>query len=216
MTARDTLDAAKAETRAIYERHALAWDRHRSRDLYEAPWLERVAASLPKAARVLDLGCGAGAPVSAWFLDRGYRVTGVDYAAPMIDLARKNFPQGDWIVGDMRALDLTDRYDAVISWDGFFHLSQEEQRSFLDRLPGLLMPKAVLLLTVGYGDGEVTGTVQGETVYHASLSPDEYRQRLEETGFTDITYVPNDPETRGRSVLLARRSNCRSPVTEVG
>ena len=54
--------------------------------------LEQISRDLPSRAAVLDLGCGAGVPVSKWFAERGYEVTGVDISASQLELARKLVP----------------------------------------------------------------------------------------------------------------------------
>lgn len=202
MRARE-LDKAKADTRAVYERQARAWDRQRPRTLMESDWLDRFADGLPPGGRLLDLGCGAGEPIAAYFLERGFRVVGIDYAEPMIAMARERFPAGDWRVQDMRALAVEGGFDGVYSWDGFFHLSVDEQRRALPTFANLVRPGGAMLLTVGTSEGEVTGTVGGETVYHASLSTDEYRRCLGDLDFGAIEFVAEDPAIGGRSVLLA-------------
>ena len=62
-----------------------------------------------------------------------------------------------------------------------------------------------ILLTVGSGEGEVTGTVAGETVYHASLSPEEYEQTLKDHGFQSIIFKSEDSDCQGRSVLIGSK-----------
>jgi len=56
------------------------------------------------AASVLDVGCGTG-QITCALAERGYAVTGVDPAGPMLDVARAR-PGGDlvrWIEGDASA-----------------------------------------------------------------------------------------------------------------
>jgi hypothetical protein len=50
----------------------------------------------------------------------------------------------------------------------------------------------------------VTGTVEGQSVYHASLDPEEYRSLLTENGFDVLDFVPEDPDCNGHTVWLAR------------
>jgi hypothetical protein len=105
----------------------------------------------------------------------------------------------------MRHLETGSIFDGIISWDGFFHLSQSEQRLLLPKLAAMLRPGGIMLLTVGPVQGEVTGTVAGQTVYHASLSPREYRQLLSRSGMDAITFQAEDPLCGYHSVLMARR-----------
>ena len=100
------MTAAPEDIRGIYDRQAAVYDAARSRALFEARWLARFAACLPDGARVLDLGCGAGEPIARWFIAEGYRVTGMDFAPAMLEIARSRWPDGDWRQGDMRKLDL--------------------------------------------------------------------------------------------------------------
>jgi cyclopropane fatty-acyl-phospholipid synthase-like methyltransferase len=189
----------------VYVRQAGFWDRQRSRDLAERPWLDRMLALAGPGPEVLDLGCGAGEPVARYLVSQGARVHGVDFAAPMIEMARARMPGQRWTLGDMRAPDLTGRYNAIVGWDSFFHLTPPEQRALIARLGDLLLPGGALLLTVGPEAGEPIGEVGGEPVYHASLSPDDYAASLGAVGIRVVTFAAEDPGCGGRSVLLAKR-----------
>lgn len=191
--------------RDVYESQAALYDAQRSRALFEARWLARFAACLPPGGRVLDLGCGAGEPIARWFIAEGFRVTGVDFAEAMLEIARSRWPQGDWRQGDMRSFDLGETFDGIIAWDSFFHLTPDEQRSCIARMTVHLKPGASLLMTVGPEAGEVTGTVGDRAVYHASLSPAQYATCLEQNGLRLTGYLAEDPETNKHSVLMARK-----------
>ncbi|MDG1181906.1 MAG: class I SAM-dependent methyltransferase [Tateyamaria sp.] len=201
----DRVNASPDETRAIYARQAVAYDTKRSRALFEARWLARFSACLPACARVLDLGCGAGEPIARWFIAEGFRVTGIDFAEPMLDLARARWPDGDWRHVDMKQLELGETFDGIIAWNSFFHLRPDEQRMCIGRMAKHLEPGGSVLLTVGHKAGEVSGTVGGEPVYHASLSPAEYAICLEQNGLRLTGFLAEDPETNNHSVLMARK-----------
>ncbi|QTD55610.1 class I SAM-dependent DNA methyltransferase [Parasphingorhabdus cellanae] len=199
----DPIELAKRTTKDVYERQARHWDEIRSNALHEKPWLDRFASALPASGRLLDLGCGSGIPVAGYFLEKGYDLVGVDYSPTMIDLARQHFPQAQWKVQDITKLKLNGQFDGIYSWDGFFHLSVAQQRDVIPSLCQSTKSGGSIMLTIGTGEGEVTGTVGGETVYHASLDPKEYKELFKEYGFADVQYVSKDPESLGRSVLLA-------------
>ena len=157
-----------------YQAGAAVFDAARSRSLAERGWLERLAAAMPPRAPVLDLGCGAGEPIAAWLIGRGHPVTGLDFAPAMLAIARARWPAGDWRRGDMRALDLPERFGGVVAWDSFFHLTAEEQRGTLPRMARHVAPGGALLTTVGPRAGAVAGRVAGLRVHHASLDVSEY------------------------------------------
>ncbi|QBF33904.1 class I SAM-dependent methyltransferase [Thalassococcus sp. S3] len=199
------IDASPDDTRGVYERQAAAYDAGRSRALFEARWLARFTACLPTGAHVLDLGCGAGEPIARWFIAEGFGVTGVDFAEPMLEIARVRWPDGDWRQADMRSLDLGETFDGIVAWNSFFHLTQDEQRICMSHMARHLKPGGSLLITVGPKAGEAAGTVAGEPIYHASLSPAGYATCLEENGLRLTGFLAEDPETNRHSVLMARK-----------
>jgi SAM-dependent methyltransferase len=81
----------------------------------ELPFL---LASLPRGGTVLDVGCGTGVHARA-LAAAGYRVTGLDLSAAMLDQARAvpDSPPIEWIEGDIgQASALGDRvFDAVLA-----------------------------------------------------------------------------------------------------
>jgi SAM-dependent methyltransferase len=203
----EELRDARAQTRSVYERHAADWDTHRHKHLIEQSWFDRFFARLRPAGCILDLGCGAGKPLAELVLKSGFDLTGIDYSAPMLDLARTRYPTAEWIHGDMRDMRslLHRHFDGIFSWNGTFHLTREEQRQLLIDIAAQLNPGGTLMLTVGSRDGEVIGVVEGEFVYHSSLAPEEYAERLEVLGFYNIDFVAEDPDCDLHSVVLATR-----------
>lgn len=189
----------------IYCQVAGQFDQSRSRELFEKPWLEAFQQPLPKGGRVLDVGCGTGAPIAAYLISQGFQVTGMDAAAPMLEIARHRFPAADWVVGDMRSPLPDEQFHGIVAWNSFFHLTEEEQRIALKRFASALRPKGRLLMTVGPAAGRAVGQVGGKWVFHASLSLSVYAEVLISLGMTVLTFVPEDSSCRGHSVLLAEK-----------
>ena len=67
-----------------YNKIAGWFDRNRTRELIERPYLEALTRALEHDASILDLGCGTGEPILRFLVERGYRVTEVDASAAMI------------------------------------------------------------------------------------------------------------------------------------
>jgi len=190
----------------LYEDNAEAWDRTRGRDLREKPWLDRFLARVRSGGAILDIGCGMGEPVARFLIERGHGVTGVDSSPSLIALARARFPAHEWIVADMRALRLDRRFEALIAWHSFFHLSPEDQRPMFARFADHAKPGAPLMFTSGGKQGQSIGAWQGEPLYHGSLDPAEYEELLAANGFAVVERALRDPNCGSSTIWLALRT----------
>jgi len=80
-------------------------------------WRRRVVRKLkpllPQGARVLDVGCGTGDLSIALFENTAAEVTGIDFCAPMLKLAKTKAPELQFIEGDALRLPF-----AEASFDG--------------------------------------------------------------------------------------------------
>ena len=188
----------------IYEAHADAWTCKRRGDVFEAGWLERFRALMPPFGAVLDIGCGSGAPIAAYLIERQHPVIGVDSSPTMINTCRRRFPQADWRVADMRGLELGVAFSGIIAWDSFFHLCPCDQRGMFDTFRAHSLPGAALMFTSGPAHGEAFGSLEGEVLYHASLSAEEYRHLLAQRGFEVLAHTVQDTTCGGHTIWLAR------------
>jgi SAM-dependent methyltransferase len=190
----------------LYRRHAAVWTGARGTELkIERAWLDRFCALLAKDARILDLGCGSGEPIARHLIARGFDVVGVDSAPVMIAMFHRNFPAAQTQIADMRTLSLGERFDGLLAWDSFFHLSFDAQRAMFPVFRDHANAGAVLMFTSGPSHGEAIGTLEGEPLYHASLDAGEYRALLDAHGFDIVRHVAEDPASGGHTVWLAHR-----------
>jgi SAM-dependent methyltransferase len=189
----------------VYERQGLAWAGLRSQALVERAWLDRFMSLLPAGGAVLDIGCGSGLPIGRALMACGFALTGVDGAATMLALFRRNLPGAAAHRMDMRMLDLPGRFAGLLAWDSLFHLSPVDQRGMFARFRALALPGAALMFTSGSEEGSALGVLEGETLYHGSLDTGEYRMRLEQHGFEVVAHVASDPDCGDRAVWLARQ-----------
>jgi 2-polyprenyl-3-methyl-5-hydroxy-6-metoxy-1,4-benzoquinol methylase len=189
----------------LYDRNTGYWDEVRDRSLFERPWIEKFLSAIPTGGAILDIGCGSGEPFARHFTERGYRVTGVDSAPSMIELCRQRMHEQEWHVADMRQLSLGRRFDGLIAWDSFFHLTAEDQRAMFAVFSAHATPGAALMFTSGPEYGVAMGEFGGEPLYHASLDPAEYRSLLEQHGFGVCEFIANDTTCGGHTIWLAIR-----------
>lgn len=169
-----------------YDKMFKWFDEARSRELLEKPYLDLAISYLKPKAKILDLGCGMGEPIGKYFIDQGFDLTGVDGSAELINLAHIRFPEAKFITQDMRTLDLKEKFDLIISWNSFFHLSREDQRLMFKIFEAHINPNGILMFTSGPKDGEVWSDNGGEMLYHASLDLEEYKKLLLEHNFEII------------------------------
>lgn len=205
MAGPETTDPSAEAIIGLYQRVTPRFDAQRSRTLFEKAWLDRFLALLPPAPQVLDLGCGMGEPIAAHLIDAGCRITGVDSAPQMLALARARFPAHQWVEADMRGLDLGQRFDGILAWNSFFHLSRDDQRRMFPSFAAHAAPGAPLMFTCGPDNGEALGEMAGEPLYHASLARDEYEALMAASGFAPDSFVAEDPDCAGHSIWLAQR-----------
>lgn len=190
----------------VYEKISDWMDQHRSRKLFEKPYLDNAITYLRPGAKVLDLGCGTGEPIGEYFVEQGYEVIGVDASKKMLEIAKRRCSNIKFILADMRYLDLDERFDLIIVWHSFFHLSPVDQRKMFPTFTDHLNNGGLLLFTSGPEAGEVWSNNGGENLYHSSLSTEEYQSLLHKHGFEVIIHKTEDPECRKATVWLAKLS----------
>ena len=190
----------------FYERHSAKFDADRRKSFTERAWLGRFLLPLPKGGRILDLGCGAGDPISRYLIDNGFLVSGVDISAKMIGLCRTRFPRHRWINADMRRVAMDGHYDGVLAWDSLFHLRGEEQAAMIERIGTWLAPGGRALFNTGPAKGNSIGNNYGEALYHASLDPSEYRAALARAELIEVDFKPEDAAAGGRSIWFVRKA----------
>ena len=192
---------------STYDRGAAEFQAQRNRSLFEKPMLDRMLGVTPRNVsprRLLDLGCGTGAPIATYLAERGMAVTGVDGAKAMLELFAQTLPHASAVHADMRTLDLGVHFDAILAWNSFFHLNPDDQRAMFAVFQRHAAPKASLMFTSGPTAGEVWGHAAGGSVYHSSLDPEEYRSLLAAHDFKVIEYRPEDPSCNLHTIWLAR------------
>ena len=190
----------------LYERHAHHYDQDRGRGGVERAWLDRLVARVRPGGTVLDVGCGMAEPMASYLIARGLQIVGVDSSPTLVAIARSRFPDHEWIAGDMRQLALGRRFDGILAWDSFFHLTRDDQRAMFPRFAAHARPGAPLMFTSGSQAGTAIGDYHGEPLHHASLDLDEYRRLLTASRFDVDDFVLDDPECGGHTVWLAVQS----------
>lgn len=187
-----------------YDKMFKWYDEHRSRELFEKPYLDLAISYLKPDAKILDLGCGMGEPIGKYFINQGFDLTGIDGSAELINLAKSRFPKAKFRLEDMRTIDLKGKFDLIIAWHSFFHLSREGQRLMFKIFEVHLNTSGILMFTSGPKASEVWSNNGGEMLYHASLDLEEYKKLLLEHNFEIIKYAVEDVTCGGATVWVAR------------
>jgi ubiquinone/menaquinone biosynthesis C-methylase UbiE len=169
----------------------------------------RFLARVGPAARILDLGCGAGRDL-AWLVMRGARAVGVDLSAGMLAQARTTAP-GPLAQMDMRGLAFpAGCFDGVWCVASFLHLPKADAPGALREMRRVLRPGGPLFLGIQEGSGEGwEGWAPGPYAHvqrlFARYSPQEVEGLLANAGFTVVERGSSQAGTRRWLQFLAVR-----------
>ncbi|MDP6607235.1 MAG: class I SAM-dependent methyltransferase [Dehalococcoidia bacterium] len=147
--------------------------------------LDEFAGLLPRGARVLDTGCGAGVPVARFLAGEGFEVTGIDVSESMLELAREHVPAATFRLMDMTELDFADgSFEGLTACYSIFHVPRELHASLLSAFHRLLVPGGVMLVSLGHAAWEGTEPdFHGTRMFWSHFGPDEYARLLANAGF---------------------------------
>ena len=115
-------------------------------------YLEHLLLLLVNPSDVLELGSGAGEPVTRRLAER-HRVTAVDLSAEQVRLAFERVPGVRFLQANM--LDLAFEaasFDAVAGFYAITHVPRQRHADLLGRIAEWLRPRGVLLLSMGASD----------------------------------------------------------------
>lgn len=95
---------------------------------------------------VLEVGCGSG-NLAPYFLKAGYEYVGLDLYNEMLQIARKNHPEGQFVQGDMRELNLEQVFDSIIITGRSFGylITNKDVMSALKSVHRTLKEKGILI-----------------------------------------------------------------------
>jgi SAM-dependent methyltransferase len=143
--------------------------------------------------QVLDFGCGTGR-ISAWLVERGAVVEGVDVTSAMVDAARVGVPAASFRVVDGQSLPFADdSFGIVVSvYVLQYYVAREE--SVLPELARVLRPRGRLVAIEQVADGDMgRGGAAGE-----------YKRGLEAVGL-EVDRVEPIRRSDARVVFAAQR-----------
>jgi SAM-dependent methyltransferase len=170
-------------------------------------WADELASFLPVGGRVLDLGCGAGVPMSRDLFDRGFEVTGVDISEVQVARARRLVPGGRFIAADMATWDTADAsFDAVVSLYSLIHVPLEDQRALIPRIRRWLVPGGYLLAIIGVGAWTGVEEYFGSEMFWDHADRDTYLGWFAEAGLETVWHRFIPEGEAGHTLVLALTS----------
>ena len=179
-------------------------------------WLLERVASLARNNPIVDVGCGPG-HITAFLADTGAQVSGVDLSPAMVEVAKREFSDLDFSVGNLFQL-LKPRtaagWGAVLAWYSLVHLAASELTPAVAALARTLAPGGVLALALHVGDevrhvDELVGeSVDIDFVLHDA---DQVLAAVRSTGLVELEWYRRGPvgeeADTERLYVLARRGD---------
>lgn len=207
-------EPSEREDEPDYARHYLSFN-----DLSDAnykatgDWYEKLLApvlgDLPKASRILDIGCGAGLLINALQRMGFTNASGVDASQSMAALAQarglpvRHVPD-DYV--ETLPADAHDTYDAIFLLDVLEHVPVCRQLAFVRGIRRLLCQNGRLIVSVPNASSVLAARWRFIDWTHTSaFTEHSLRFVLLNSGFSKVNFLPHEFFGRPRMPFLPRR-----------
>jgi uncharacterized protein YceH (UPF0502 family) len=206
------------QVRTSYAAVAGAYADHLADELDDLPfesWLLGRVVDLAGDQPLVEVGCGPG-HVTNFLARAGARATGIDLTPAMVEEARRRFPDGDYVVGDLRSLMRPagdPGWGAVLAWYSLCHLAPGELTNAVSALTRPLVPGGWLVVALHAGTGTRVLDSWFDTEVDVTFvlhDPAQLRSVVDAAGLVDLEWYHRGPmagrgETTERFYLLARK-----------
>lgn len=159
--------------------------------------LDLLCLRLPPAATVLDVACGPG-NMARYLLNQrpDLRLTGTDLAPQMLELARRNNPEAEFVLMDARrSADIGKRFHAILLSFCLPYLSKAEALQLIADCALLLEPGGLLYLSAMEADNSRSGYEKGSSGDEVYMNYHEAPYMLEALTTAGLSLVYEDRKT---------------------
>ena len=136
------------EIREAYNLIAEDWHRDHSSDDWWVEGTDFFIQQLPEGSRVLDVGCGSGVK-SEYLIAHGLRVIGIDVSDKLLEIAKREAPEGDFRVLSMTDLDsMLETFDGIFAQASLLHIPKKDAAEVVRKMTKRLAPGGFLYIAV--------------------------------------------------------------------
>jgi len=144
------MDKSKGVTE-VYDEIAKPYAKEFSRP---SDYIDNFLGYVPTNGRILDLGCGPGFD-SAYFVSKGFCVTGIDLSKEMLKLAKEKCPRGEFKLIDFRKIEFpTNCFDGIFASCSLIHIPKKDVLPTLKKFHKVLKKEGVIYISLQGGKPE--------------------------------------------------------------
>ncbi len=190
-----------------YDEICPQWDEYRKKTSVNK-CIADFSRRLKPNSSILDVGCGTGYPIDFFLSERGFRITGIDSSAKMIEKAASlKLKNTEYHVAELFGFRTEEKFDAIIAFDCLWHICHDNQKYIYGTIASLIKKGGYFIFTHGKKDGEIYGEMMGQTFYYSALDAEEVKKILISEGFEIISFIENYKErtTGDRELLVEAR-----------
>lgn len=174
-------------------------------------YFDKLFHYFPETGKLLDLGCGGGQPLTAYFADKEFDVTGVDISREMIEIAKTQIPQGRFFVSDMVECQFNgEEFDVIVSAFAIIHVPQERQLTLFKKIfKWLKTGGAAYLVLANQESKDWTDDFHGVQMYWSHFGRHGYQEIFDKVGF-ELIWDEVETLSNGEvfyNVILKKRSD---------
>ena len=148
-------------------------------------YLEAFSKLIERGRTILDVGCGDGRPVDEYLVKKGFALNGIDASPELVELAKKNVPEGFYEVrnpSDLREGEYC--VDGVVSLYAIFQTTRKNYHEILRTIASFMPNGGAILLTMGSGEWERSEeAVRAAESFWKHYGAERNTELLESAGF---------------------------------
>ena len=146
--------------------------------------IRKFTQNFQPGAKILDIGCGHGFPITNTLCQLGFKPYGIDSSIKMVTRFKEDLRDVPVQCSNVLDSDFFNiLFDAVIAYGFIFHLPQDQQKKVIEKVSEHLKCDGYFLFSAGDGDGaKMTppGSNGGERFMTYSMSRSNYERTLNE------------------------------------